>query len=68
MDFGSCGTWAQPLRLLGFTAQTPHVWYVGLVAVQTWDRPGSGIKPVSLTLIGVFVTTETPGKPNPRFS
>ena len=36
---------------------------MGLVAHSTWDLPGSGLKPVSPSLAGGFLTTVPPGKP-----
>ena len=32
--FGSCGTWAQQLWLVGSRVQAPQLWHTGLVALQ----------------------------------
>ena len=44
------------LNSCGTRASLPH---------NMWDLPGPGIKPVSLTLLGGFLTTGPPGKPLP---
>ena len=36
---------------------------MGLVALNVWDLPKLGIKPVSPALAGGFFTTEPPGTP-----
>ena len=35
---------------------------MGLAALQMWDLPGPGLKPVSPALAGGFLTTVPPGK------
>ena len=66
--FTSCGMWGQQLPLCalecGLSSSGARV---GLGARGTWDLPGSGIKPVSLALAGVFFTTEPPGSPGEGF-
>ena len=54
----SCSSRAQPLQLLGSTAQAPYLQCLGLV-------PGPGIKLVSPASAGRFFSTEPPGKPLP---
>ena len=44
-------------------AQAQESWCPGLVALNVWDLPRSGIEPVSPALAGGFFTAEPPGTP-----
>ena len=54
--FSSCNMWAQQLWLLGSRAQAKQFCCTGLIAPRHVDLPGSGIEPVSPTLVCVYVS------------
>ena len=55
----SCGPWALERRLSRCCARA-------FLLRGMWDLPGPGLKPVSLALVGRFLTTVPPGKPQNR--
>ena len=57
-NFSSYGTWAQQLRLPGSSAQAQQLRHT---SPATPRHVGSGIKPLSLALVGKLFTTEPPG-------
>ena len=61
VDFGSCGAWVPKLKLRSCASQAQLLG-------STWDRPGPGIKRVSLALQGRFLTAGPKGKTSTRFS
>ena len=52
------GTWAQQLRFPGSRAEAQQLLHTSLVTPR---HVGSGIKPLSLALVGKLFTTEPPG-------
>ena len=60
--FGSCGTWAQQLRLTSSRGQAQQLWPMCLGSPSVWNLPRPGIKPMSSTWTGRFLTTGPPGK------
>ena len=52
----SCGPWALERRLSRCCARA-------FLLRGMWDLPRPGLEPVSLTLVGRFLTTVPPGKP-----
>ena len=62
MGFSSCGTWTQSLQSWALRHRLNSCGTEAELLRGMWDLPGPGIKPVSCTLGGGFLSTVPPGK------
>ena len=61
---GSCGTWAQQLRLVGSRAQAQQLWCTGLVALwhvgSSWTRARTRVPCIGRQILNHCATREAP--------
>ena len=70
--FRSCGSWALERRLSSCDVRAlerrlSRCGAPGYLLRGMWDLPGPGLEPASPALVGGFLTTVPPGKPE-KFS